>query len=104
MLATRIPWMRVREVWLHAVDLGTGLDLSDVPPDLVDALLDDVTASFGGRDGVPAVTLAPPDRDTTWTVRDGGETTVTGAAADLLAWLTGRPGPGEVAPELPAWL
>lgn len=104
--ATVIPWMRVREVWLHAVDLGTGLDMSALPDGLLDALLDDVTEAFAGRKDVPPVTLAPSDRAAEWKIKDGG-TPVMGTAADLVAWLTGRPGPGPApsgAPGLPAWL
>ena len=106
--ATVIPWMRVREVWLHAVDLGTGLDLSALPGDLVDALIGDVAGTFDGRDGVPAVTLVAADRAESWAIGDGGGggTTVRADAADLLGWLTGRPGPGTIdgAPGLPTWL
>jgi len=32
--ASRIPWLRVREVWIHAVDLGTGVTFADFPAGL----------------------------------------------------------------------
>jgi maleylpyruvate isomerase len=41
--AAEIPWMRVREVWLHAVDLDAGARLDDLPAEVIDTLLDDVT-------------------------------------------------------------
>ncbi|GAA4237255.1 maleylpyruvate isomerase [Streptosporangium album] len=102
--ATEIPWMRVREVWVHAVDLGAGARFDDFPPDLVDALLTDVTQSRLRRGQEPSFTLAPHDRDRTWGA-DASGPHVTGPAARIAAWMTGR---GE-APEasLPApgrWL
>lgn len=41
-LATEIPWLRAREVAIHAVDLGVGVTFDDLPGDFVDALLVDV--------------------------------------------------------------
>lgn len=111
--ATEIPWMRVREVWLHAVDLGTGFGVSDIPADTVDALLDDVTAAFGARADVPPLTLEADDRPATWTIHegDGDAVAVTGAASALLGWLTGRSAPGTLTapghprlPAIPSWL
>ncbi len=103
--AAVIPWLRAREAWLHAVDLGTGVELADLPDDLLDALLEDVA---GSREGVPPITLAPSDRGTTLDVRGGG-TQVTGTTAALVGWLTGRPTPDTVTspdgvPALPPWL
>jgi maleylpyruvate isomerase len=110
--ATEIPWMRVREVWLHAVDLGTGFHVSGIPADVVNALLDDVTTAFDARADVPPLTLKADDRPATWTVRKGDDAiATTGAAADLLGWLTGRTTPGTVTapdhpnlPAIPPWL
>lgn len=106
--ATEIPWLRTREVWIHAVDLGTGATTDEFPPELVDALLDDVVGAFGDA---PAVQLAPTDRTRGWALTGAADpTTVTGSAAHLFAWLIGRsdgaslrsaPGP---LPTLPAWL
>jgi maleylpyruvate isomerase len=100
--ATEIPWMRVREVWLHTVDLRAGFAIAELPADLVDALLDDVTATLSARPGCPDLLLAPADRDRTWRLGPGpapsGERT--GPAVRLLAWLTGR----EKGDDLPAWL
>jgi maleylpyruvate isomerase len=99
--ATELPWMRVREVWLHAVDLDSGVAVSDLPPEVVDALLDDVTGTLSVEPGCPAAVLEPGDRDRTWSLGaaadgavEGGAVRVRGDAADVLAWLVGRPGPG----------
>lgn len=113
--ASRVPWLRTREVWLHAVDLATGVRLSDLPPDLVDALLDDVTAGFAARPDCPALRLHATDRDRVWSVeRPGAElVSLAGTAGALLGWLTGRgpaaaltveSGASSAAPALPAWL
>ncbi|MFA9430297.1 maleylpyruvate isomerase N-terminal domain-containing protein [Egicoccus sp. AB-alg2] len=60
--ATAIPWLRTREVAVHAVDLGAGLRFDDLSDDLNRALVEDVVAFRLGR----------------------------GEAATLAAWLTGR--------------
>lgn len=95
--AAEIPWMRVREVWLHALDLDAGATFADLPADVVDTLLDDVTGALSARPHCPAVRLAPTDRDRTWTVGPPGVVTTPGdsevaeaPAAELLAWVTGR--------------
>jgi maleylpyruvate isomerase len=60
--ATEIPWMRAREVWIHAIDLGGGVTFGDLPPAFIAALLADVVRRRAG----------------------GGE------GPGLAAWLTGR--------------
>jgi maleylpyruvate isomerase len=83
------PWMRVREVWLHAVDLGNGGRYEDFPPELIDRLLRDITSWWArAGDGVgPA--LAPTDRAVPG-LPATGPVTITGTAADLARWAAGR--------------
>ena len=38
--AAEIPWMRIREVWLHAIDIGGTVELGSFPAGIVDLLLD----------------------------------------------------------------
>lgn len=99
--ATEVPWMRVREVWLHAVDLDAGATVADFPEGVVDTLLDDVTVALSGKDGCPAAFLAPTDREQTWTLGVGGGPEIRGAAADVVAWLTGRSDGAGLAGDLP---
>lgn len=40
--ATEIPWMRAREVMVHAIDLGTGVTFADLSNNFINALLADV--------------------------------------------------------------
>ena len=35
------PWLRARQTWLAAVDLGTGGTFTDFPPPLIDRLIDE---------------------------------------------------------------
>jgi maleylpyruvate isomerase len=102
--AAEIPWMRIREVWLHAVDLDTGAAVTDLPAGVVDLLLDDVTAALSRKDGCPNLTLTPTDRATTWRLGSApSEHTIAAPAAELAGWLTGRGHTGN-RPALPTWL
>src|SRR3984957_7264675 len=55
--ASEIPWMRVREVYIHAIDLATGTTFADLPPEFVSALIDEVTVSRSAKGGGPALLL-----------------------------------------------
>ena len=102
--------MRVREVWLHAVDLDAGARLADLLAEVIDALLDDVTASLSARDGCPAVLLEPADRDRCWRLGPGEGKIARSTATELLGWLTGRDRDVRVItphgglPAVPRWL
>lgn len=109
--AAEVPWMRIREVWLHAVDLDAGAALADLPAEVVDALLDDVTATLSARDGCPAARLVPVDRERGWSLGSAGDAVeVRGEAADLIGWLVGRSdgsalaAAGGALPSVPRWL
>ena len=108
--AAEIPWMRVREVWLHTVDLDADASLADLPAEVVDALLDDVTATLSARDGCPTIRLEPTDRDRHWQLGPGDGTMARSTAAGLLGWLTGRDRHGRITspdgrlPVVPRWL
>lgn len=77
---TATPWMRAREVYVHAVDLGAGLGFADLPDDFVAELCEDLRAQRGVDE--------LPD----------------GPLAEVAAWLTGRPHSLASAPELGPWL
>jgi len=104
--ASEIPWMRAREVYIHAVDLAAGTTFADLPAGFLAALLDDVTARRSAKGGGPALALAATDTGHAWTVTGTGVAVpVSAPLADLTAYLTGRPAPALSAePRLPAWL
>jgi maleylpyruvate isomerase len=111
LLATDIPWLRAREMWIHAVDLDVGASFADMPAPMVAALLTDVAAAMGAKPNCPAMRLVGPD-GSTWSVGDpAAALTVTGPAPGLAAWLLGRSkgrdlrtdGGGKL-PPLPRWL
>jgi maleylpyruvate isomerase len=70
--ATEIPWLRAREVWVHAVDLGPDapgpVSFADLPADFLHALIGDICA----QRGLDTTTL--PDAP----------------LPDIAAWLAGR--------------
>lgn len=78
--ATEIPWMRAREVCVHAVDLGTGVTFSDLRDDFLAALVADIQKKRGLAD-VPV-----------------------GQLSEVAAYLAGRPHGLIDAPELGPWL
>lgn len=113
--ATKIPWLRVREVWLHAVDLDNdSATIESLPSSLVDSLLDEMVRAHGSKPGTPSFALAPTDRDRRWETagEDVATTVIEAPAARLLAWLSGRDKTGrqlrvsgtQSLPDLDAWL
>lgn len=102
-----VPWMRTREVWLHALDLAEDLSLQDLPETLRDELFDDVVDSYVERAATPKVELSCSGRTLTLGT-DGLPQQVSGDRDEVLQWLTGRrahptPRPS-VGPPMPPWL
>lgn len=112
--AAEIPWMRAREVFVHAVDLACGADFADQPAAFLGALLDDVTARREAVGTGPALVVSATDTGARWQVAGAGApTAVSAPLAVLAAWLTGRPASSASAasasalrdaPALPPWL
>lgn len=109
--ASRIPEMRLLEIWVHLIDLGTGVGFADVPADHLERLLGVAVAKLIDRPDGPSVQLTvelPGGGDHRWDLVGGrgGEHEVSGGAAEVIAWLTGR-GDGSGlrgdVPRLPAW-
>jgi maleylpyruvate isomerase len=108
----RVLWNRLREVEIHHVDLDAGYGPADWPDAFVQRALGETLRSFARRDDVPAVTVTvdgrAPER---LGAGAGAGPTVTGSAADVLAWLIGRSdgsslqvAPTGAPPAMPAWL
>lgn len=100
------PWLRLREVVLHHVDLGLGFTLADAPG-VATALLREVATRFAELADAPPMLLVVTDPAEQFPVHDGGPR-IAGSTAALAGWLTGRT-PGDdldadgPLPPLPAW-
>lgn len=112
--AYEIVWMRIREIWIHAVDLDTGISFSRFPEKLLADLIEDVVGSFKVRGDSPALDIHALDSAGSWkSFNDERESVrIEGLQGDLLAWLIGRSngdslqhsaGNGNI-PDLPPWL
>jgi maleylpyruvate isomerase len=106
--ATDIPWMRAREMWVHAVDLDVGASFAEFPPPMLSELLSGVAAAMAAKEDCPSLRLVATHRE--WVVGTGA-ITVTGTAPELAAWLLGRSKGKELRadgarklPTLPRWL
>ena len=84
-----LPWIRLREIEVHHVDLDVGYGFADIPTDTAGWIVDDILFELGRRDPVPAVHLLAEDADLH---RRLGPPTpcLRGTQAALLAWLSGR--------------
>jgi maleylpyruvate isomerase len=107
--ASTVPWMRVREVWLHLVDLNVGAELDLLPEDLATALVRDVADWMGTRVPARIELQAAGGEPVTFGPDTGAGIPVSGPVQELAGWLTGRsPGDRLIAPdglpELPRWL
>lgn len=119
--ASFIPWMRVREVYIHAVDLGAGTTVTEIPAEVRTAMLDEVVQFLSARPHCPVRDLRAGTQR--WQLGDagavdGGEpkaesefegVQIEGADTALLAWLIGRSDGADLAtsgplPVLPRWL
>ena len=107
--AAEIPWLRSREVMVHAVDIDGEITFNDVEARFLTALCDDVVAKRNTTAG-PAVGLFATDTGARWQLEgDGPSATLVGTLAEVAAYLTGRPHrlgamSGTMAPALPPWL
>ncbi|MEU8132665.1 maleylpyruvate isomerase family mycothiol-dependent enzyme [Streptodolium elevatio] len=112
--AVQLPYKRLRELYIHHVDLNAGWTPAHWPGDFATRELLDAAASFRGRpDTVP---LLLHDEDSGRRLTIGPEdhapvAVVSGRRRTLLAWLIGRTGgdglvmdPPGALPPLPAWL
>jgi len=108
--AAAFPGMRVRELEIHHVDLDAGYTTADWSPEFAEHLLD---AMAKRAEPENAFEVKPLDSARTWVLGSGDSEypvpVVTGPAADLAWWLTGRPAPETVScsqgelPQIGAW-
>ncbi|MGW4379174.1 maleylpyruvate isomerase family mycothiol-dependent enzyme [Kitasatospora sp. NPDC004531] len=105
-----IPWLRAREVWIHACDLPVGGDFTAFPDGFVDALIDDALDRRRTAQDIDVV-VRPTDRAVEPDEEPPVPNCVQGPSAALARWLTGRGTPpglstpaGTTLPGLSAWL
>jgi maleylpyruvate isomerase len=107
-LAAYVPWLRLREVELHHVDLDTGYGTGDWPDGFVHRLLHELATDLA--DDLPPLRLHATDLDHELTLGSDPVATVSGPGHAIAAWLTGRAGddvvtmvPEGPAPAVPKW-
>ena len=83
--ARHLPFMRLREVVYHHVDLDAGFGFADVDAPLLVVFLDDEVKRLRRCDPAPDLTIRTTEGDE-WTV-GLGTTTVSGDRASVLGWL-----------------
>ena len=95
MRADSLPGMRLRELEIHHVDLDAGYRTRDWTEGFAILLLNAMTKRL---DPPERFEIRPLDLDRTWVLGPNGDdgAVVTGPAADLGWWLTGRPAPDTV--------
>jgi maleylpyruvate isomerase len=105
--ASYVPWMRIRESWIHSIDLAAEPTFDVMPQPIVNALLTEVCQLMAARSQCPRVAIVASDLHAEREMGSGGAFTLVQAPArDLLAWLAGRDISGVSAswPVMPAWL
>jgi maleylpyruvate isomerase len=91
--AAETVWMRTREIWVHAVDLDNGASFQDVPAEVLERLVTDITATWKTRGEDIGLVLEASDSQTRSVWGDsaaGNSDVVTGTLAGLAEWATGR--------------
>lgn len=80
-----LPFMRLREVVYHHVDLDLGFGFDDLEADLQVLFIENETKRQRGAAHVPSITIRSDEGDV-WSIGDGG-TEVTGSRGGILRWL-----------------
>jgi maleylpyruvate isomerase len=108
--ASEIPWLRVREVAIHAVDLAGDASFANLPGDMLVALIEDI-ATFRARRGADPACRLISDEGDVWSLGEDSAVEVHGTRAHMVAWLSGRSDGADLrvvgsdgVPALTAWL
>lgn len=107
--ASMVPLFRLREVWIHLIDLNCGVTFDDLPADFVQEFLDDAVKQFESRVEPFTIEVTLPDgTQRIWGLNGAtNRSSVSGSASSVLGWLTGRTDGADLRgelPELPDWI
>jgi len=81
-----LPFMRLREVVLHHVDLDAGFGFARVDSAVTTRLLDDAVHRLRNNPATPSMTIRTDEGDS-WSIGDG-QPTASGSRTAVLGWLT----------------
>lgn len=109
--ASETVWMRTREVWIHGVDLNTGATFADIPAEVLERLLGDITGAWKDRDEDTRLRLVVSGAQTSefGDLDATDPETISGSLADITAWACGRSTAGvtsnaQESPVAPRWI
>ncbi len=111
--AAVVPWLRVRELWVHAADLQLGFAFTGLPESLGTALLDDAVDGMNRRGEAPHTVLRLADDDQEWEIVGAGRPVVVSGPLDGLLEYVMRNRAGKAlrviggaseVPDIPRWL
>ncbi len=88
--AREVPWLRVREAWLHLVDLDVAFEVDDIPADVAWTLAADVAGWMSSRTPVTAELRAGGRPDPIKLGQGEKAAVVEGTPQRIAGWLTGR--------------
>ena len=90
--ASGIPWMRLKEVEIHLVDLDLAPTFADTPLEFLTTLLTEEVPNFDSRMlGLTLITKEGP----VFKIGDGVQR-ITGSIGDITAWMLGRSNETEI--------
>ena len=112
--ASETVWMRTREVWIHAVDLGNGATFADIPEPVLARLLRDITGAWHARGTDAGLVVRVTGMDGAFGDIDApNPTIISGPLPAVVEWAAGRGTDGVTAsgraatdevPAAPKWI
>ena len=104
-----VPWARVRELWLHLVDLDAGVQIDAIPADISTVLVRDLADWMHTRVTGRIELHSPDSEPVSFGLGSAAPVLVSGSVQQLAGWLTGRCTGAQLhapagLPSLPPWL
>lgn len=108
--ASETLWMRSREVWIHAVDLGSVATFGNIPEIILTTLAAEITAKWAGQGAGEGLVLVDAHSGARYPAAPGdNEVVISGNLAAIVRYAAGRGAEGVTSstgevPEPPRWL